>query len=74
LQLQALEGIEVLTIALHTRVLRWAEAETQILNGMARNEFKDQSKHLYLVYHIIYGRKPEESKSDGRGMMIGEEG
>ena len=56
--LQALEGIEALTIALFTRVLGWTEAETQILLGMARNEFTDRSKHLYSLLHVIYGRKP----------------
>jgi hypothetical protein len=40
---------------------------------MARSEFKDQPKHLYSIYSIIYGRKLGQSKSDARGMVMGEE-
>jgi len=58
LQLQALESIEPLTLALFTRVLNWTEVETQVLMAMVRNEVKDRLKRLYLLCNIIYGRNP----------------
>ncbi|QMW33970.1 hypothetical protein G4B84_009436 [Aspergillus flavus NRRL3357] len=59
MQIQTMDAIEPLPLALFPRVLGWSEQESRILFSKARQEFKEMKRQLYVYTHFIYGRKPE---------------
>ena len=59
MQIQTMDAIEPLSLALFTRVLGWTEQESRILFSKVQKEFKETKKQLYVYTHFIYGRKPE---------------
>ncbi|OCK79493.1 methyltransferase [Lepidopterella palustris CBS 459.81] len=58
LQNQMSDAIEAVTLAYLTRVLKWTEQETKVLIAHVRNEFNDNSTHLYTYCRFMCGRKP----------------
>ncbi|KAB8277983.1 S-adenosyl-L-methionine-dependent methyltransferase [Aspergillus minisclerotigenes] len=59
MQIQTMDAIEPLSLALFTRVLGWSEQESRILFSKARQGFKETKRQLYVYTHFIYGRKPK---------------
>lgn len=56
---QVIDAIEPFTVALYTRVLGYTLDHTWIVIAMVKRELSDPKLHLYVIYHFIYGRKPE---------------
>lgn len=59
--IHVLEAIEAYSLALFTRVLKYTPEEVQVMMAKIRKEFKDPEVHLYWIYHITYGQKPESA-------------
>ncbi|KAF7594821.1 hypothetical protein BBP40_008151 [Aspergillus hancockii] len=59
MQIQTMDAIEPLSLALFTRILGWTEHDSHVLFEKTRTEFKESKRQLYLYTHFIYGRKPE---------------
>ncbi|KAH7061574.1 methyltransferase [Macrophomina phaseolina] len=59
--IHVLEAIEAYSLALFTRVLKYTPEEVQVMMAKIRSEFKDPEVHLYWIYHITYGQKPEST-------------
>lgn len=55
-----LDAIEAYSIALFTRVLGYRPEEVQVLLAKMREQYKNPELHIYYIYHITYGQKPEE--------------
>ncbi|KAH7333389.1 methyltransferase [Rhexocercosporidium sp. MPI-PUGE-AT-0058] len=58
LQAQMLDAIEPISLAYCTRVLNWDEVKTQVFMAGVRKEFMNNSTHLYVHCHFVYGKKP----------------
>jgi hypothetical protein len=56
---QSLDAIEPVSIALFTRVLGYSYEEAQLAMIGPREDMKNAKLHLYIRFHIVYGRKPE---------------
>ncbi|KAF6795420.1 methyltransferase domain-containing protein [Colletotrichum sojae] len=59
-QASLLPGLEGMSLALFTRVLKWSKAETIVFCSQVRENVKDTSLHGYWDGYSIYGRKPLE--------------
>lgn len=57
-QASLLPGLEGMSLALFTRVLKWSKAETIVFCSQVRENVKDTSLHGYWDGYSIYGRKP----------------
>ncbi|TDZ29646.1 putative methyltransferase tdiE [Colletotrichum spinosum] len=57
-QASLLPGLEGMSLALFTRVLKWSKAETIVFCSHVRQNVKDLSLHGYWDGYAIYGRKP----------------
>jgi len=58
---QMSDAVEPFSLALFTRVLGWSNEKAQVLFAGVRADFRNPKNHLYIAYHFVYGRKPEES-------------
>ncbi|KAH7030077.1 putative TAM domain methyltransferase [Macrophomina phaseolina] len=58
--IHVLDAIEAYSIALFTRVLGYKPEEVQVLLAKMREQYKNPELHIYYIYHITYGQKPEE--------------
>ena len=53
------EIIEPASTALYTRVLGYTLEQAQAIFAGVRKEFNNRNLHMYAIFRIIYGRKPE---------------
>jgi hypothetical protein len=54
-----LDAVEPLSLAYFTRVLGYAVEQSQVIMAEVRREMQDSKLHLYVAFHIVYGRKPK---------------
>jgi hypothetical protein len=57
-QAQCLEAVESISMALFTRVLGYSYEQTQLVMIGPRKDMKDPDIHVYMKFHVVYGRKP----------------
>lgn len=57
LQAQMLDSIEPISLAYFTRILKWSEVRTQVFIAAVRKEFMNNSLHLFVYCHIVYGKR-----------------
>ncbi|KAE8149547.1 S-adenosyl-L-methionine-dependent methyltransferase [Aspergillus avenaceus] len=58
MQVQTVEAVEPLSLAVFTRVLGWTEQQCRGLFAKVRAEFKGTRRQIYVCTHFIYGRRP----------------
>jgi hypothetical protein len=51
------DALEAVTIGYLSRVLQWGDEEIQVFLAQVRNEFNDNSKHLYCYCRFYVGQK-----------------
>lgn len=54
-----LDAVEPLSLAYFTRVLGYTVEQTQVIMEGVKREMQDPKLHLYIAFHIVYGRKPK---------------
>ncbi|KAF5858708.1 hypothetical protein ETB97_003876 [Aspergillus alliaceus] len=54
MQMQTIDAIEPLSLAIFTRVLGWTEEDSCLLFAEARKEFRETTRQLYVYIHSIY--------------------
>ncbi|EOD44847.1 putative tam domain methyltransferase protein [Neofusicoccum parvum UCRNP2] len=59
--IHVLDAIEAYSIALFTRVLNYSAEEVQVMLAKMREEYKNPELHIYWIYHVTYGQKPEDA-------------
>jgi hypothetical protein len=51
------DALEAVSIGYLSRVLQWSNEEMQVLIAQVKNEFNDNSKHLYTYCRFHIGQK-----------------
>ncbi|KAB8237015.1 S-adenosyl-L-methionine-dependent methyltransferase [Aspergillus alliaceus] len=54
MQMQTIDAIEPLSLAIFTHVLGWTEEDSCLLFAEARKEFRETTRQLYVYMHSIY--------------------
>ncbi|OBT72693.1 hypothetical protein VF21_08799 [Pseudogymnoascus sp. 05NY08] len=57
------EGLESLSLMLFTRALKWTREEVLMFLMEVRKATKDKSIHSYYHFYVVFGRKPETTRS-----------
>ncbi|PGH17407.1 hypothetical protein AJ80_04863 [Polytolypa hystricis UAMH7299] len=57
---QLVDGIEAYSAELFSRVFSMTEVELQVWVAKVVDELTNSGAHLYVDFHFVYGRKPEE--------------
>lgn len=56
-----LEAVEPFVLGLYTRFLGYTAEQARVVVAETRRELLDPQLHLYVPFHFVYGRKPENS-------------
>lgn len=56
---QMLEAVEPYSLAVFTRVLKWAPEDTRDLIDKVKAEICNPRFHIYSIFSFVCGRKPE---------------
>jgi hypothetical protein len=57
-------SVESFTLGFLGRVNGWSNDECQVIMAEVRREMSDPKLHLYTVFHLVIGRRPEAADRD----------
>lgn len=57
---QICSAVEPFALGFLVRYLNWKEEEAHVLKARVIQELRNRDNHLYVNFHFVYGRKPEE--------------